>query len=435
MLTEAKNRLLTRIGPGTPMGDLLRRYWHPVGAVDELERDPIKPVRLMGEDLVLYRDLGGTYGLIDRHCPHRRADLAYGYVEQCGLRCNYHGWLYAEDGACIEQPFEEIMEPGGKLKARIRVKAYPVQAMAGLLWAYLGPQPAPALPNWEPFSWKNGFAQIVFADVPCNWLQCQENSIDPVHFEWAHSNWSVRLSGNTGPYAPTHVKLDFEEFDHGFVYKRVREDTDEAHPLWTVGRVCLWPNGFFLGDHIEWRVPVDDENTLSVTWAFMRVPKGREPYAQAEVPSWRSPIRDPRTGRWITSHVINQDIVAWVGQGTIADRTQENLGASDRGVAMLRRRFLDDLDAIARGEDPKGILRDAGAAQCVALPIAGRKLFSEGLALEELARHPILARHLADFPFHCGQPEAVRRAYRQAMGVTDELLAALAARGVAAKAE
>ncbi|TMH80308.1 MAG: Rieske 2Fe-2S domain-containing protein, partial [Betaproteobacteria bacterium] len=207
MLSAEKNRTLTQVGAGTPMGELLRRYWHPVAALSEFEKNPIKPVRIMGEDLVVYRDLSGTYGLIARHCRHRGADLAYGYVERCGLRCHYHGWVYDEKGQCIAQPFEEKFDSQGRLKKRIRTAAYPVREKAGLLWTYLGPQPAPLLPDWEPFSWKNGFVQIVFAEVPCNWLQAQENSIDPVHFEWMHENWSLRLKGGAGPYAPAHLKI------------------------------------------------------------------------------------------------------------------------------------------------------------------------------------------------------------------------------------
>src|SRR5947199_146385 len=190
------------------MGELLRRYWMPIGGASELDTNPIKPMRLMGEDLVLYRDQGGRFGLLDRHCPHRRADLSYGFVEETGIRCNYHGWLMDETGRCIEQPYDDI-----------------------------------------------------------------------------------------------------------------------GNPYWTVGRLALWPNGFYLGNHFEWRVPVDDENTLSVAWFFMRVPKGREPYVQDSVPTWVSPIKD-ENGRWITSHVINQDIIAWVGQGRIADPTKENIGQS-----------------------------------------------------------------------------------------------------------
>jgi len=166
-----------------------------------------------------------------------------------------------------------------------------VRECAGLLWAYMGPLPAPELPVWEPFNWQNGFREIVLADVPCNWFQAQENSIDPVHFEWMHDNWSNRMKGSDAN-APKHLKLKFEEFEHGFTYKRVREGQSEEDKYWTIGRVALWPNGFYLGRHFEWRVPVDDENTLSVAWFFVRVPKGREPYVQNSVPTWKSPIKD-----------------------------------------------------------------------------------------------------------------------------------------------
>ena len=156
----------------------------------------------------------------------------------------------------------------------------------------MGPQPAPELPVWEPFTWQNGFREIVLADVPCNWFQCQENSIDPVHFEWMHDNWAHAAARRRRQRAPKHLKLKFEEFEHGFIYKRVREGQSEEDRYWTVGRVALWPNGFYLGSHFEWRVPVDDENTLIVAWFFVRVPKGREPYVQQRVPTWKSPIRD-----------------------------------------------------------------------------------------------------------------------------------------------
>src|SRR5215471_12976899 len=399
MLDAATNQLLTQTAAGTPMGNLLRRYWMPVGAVSEFDHQTVKPVRLMGEDLVLYKDLNGTFGLVDRHCPHRRADMSYGFVERCGLRCNYHGWLFDEAGRCTEQPYEEMEAAEAKFKDRVRIKAYPVQALAGLLWAYLGPQPAPLVPNWEPFTWKNGFVQIVFAEIPCNWFQCQENSVDPVHFEWMHMNWSRRLGSRIGPYSPRHLQLAFDEFDYGIVYRRIRQGMSEADPMWTVGRVCLWPNALFTGDHFEWRVPMDDENTLSVTWAFSRVPKEREPYEQATIPSWHGPVKDPETGRWITSHVMNQDFVAWVGQGVIADRTKEHLGQSDRGILMLRRRFFDDLERGAKAQDPKGVIRDAGINRCVSLPIAHRTAFVDGMSLEELLKHPIFSTQLAGYIF------------------------------------
>jgi 5,5'-dehydrodivanillate O-demethylase len=373
----------------------------------------------MGEDLTLYKDMSGTFGLVGRHCPHRCADMSYGFVEQCGLRCNYHGWLFDRDGRCLEQPYEDVAQPEAKFREKIRITAYPVEKRGGLIWAYLGPEPAPLVPNWEPFTWKNGFVQIVFADVPCNWLQCQENSVDPLHFEWMHMNWSVRLKDKGGPYSPRHLKLAFEEFDYGIVYRRIREGMSEEDPMWKVGRVCLWPNALFTGDHFEWRVPIDDENTLSVTWCFSRVPKGREPYVQDQIPAWRGPVRDAETGRLISSHVMNQDFVAWVGQGTIPDRTHEHLGTSDAGIIMMRQRFLKDIEAIARGEDPKATIRDPEVNRCINLPIAERKNLVEGLTLEELASHPLGGGQLHDYVFQAGQPREVREAYAKAMGIAE----------------
>ena len=420
MLESSKNELLTQVGRGTPMGDLLRRYWMPIAGVSEFENESVRPVRVMGEDLTLYKDMNGTFGLVDRHCAHRSADMSYGFVEQCGLRCNYHGWLFDRDGRCIEQPYEDVAHPEARFRDKVRIKAYPVEAHAGLVWAYLGPEPAPLVPNWEPFTWKNGFVQIVFADVPCNWFQCQENSVDPLHFEWMHMNWSVRLADKGGPYSPRHLKLAFDEFEYGIVYRRIREGMSEEDPLWKVGRVCLWPNALFTGDHFEWRVPIDDANTLSVTWSFSRVPRDREPYVQPSIPAWRGPVQDASNGRWITSHVMNQDFIAWIGQGPITDRTREHLGTSDAGIIMMRQRFLKDIEAIGRGEDPKATIRDPAVNRCVTLPIADRKRLVEGVSAEEATRGPIGAGRLAtDYVFQAGQPREVRKAYAAAMGLPE----------------
>lgn len=185
MLTPEKNRLLTQVGPGTPMGELLRRYWMPIGGASELARKPTKPVRFFGEDLTLYKDLSGRYGLIARHCPHRGADLSNGIVEEHGIRCFYHGWKYDERGRCIEQPYEDIHNPSPKSRDGCTAVAYPVRELAGLLWAYMGPEPAPELPVWEPFTFANGFREIVLADVPCNAAKpmivpiCQAGSYEP----------------------------------------------------------------------------------------------------------------------------------------------------------------------------------------------------------------------------------------------------------------
>lgn len=186
MLSTEINEKLTQVGKGTPMGELMRQYWHPVSAAVDLQEKPTKPVRILGEDLVLYKDGSGKIGLIERYCPHRRVDLSYGIPEQSGLRCMYHGWQFNEYGQCIEQPFEETVRPDGRFKEKVQIASYPVEELGGLLWAYLGPSPAPLLPRWDLFVWDGVLKDIGTTILPCNWLQCMENSLDPVHLEWLH---------------------------------------------------------------------------------------------------------------------------------------------------------------------------------------------------------------------------------------------------------
>jgi len=260
----------------------------------------------------------------------------------------------------------------------------------------------------------------VMTEIPCNWFQCQENSIDPVHFEWLHSRWTRALAGVAGDPPPTHLRIGFEEFAWGFTYRRILAGQSEQDELWTVGRCCLWPNCLFTGGHFEWRVPIDDGNTLSVGWFFDRVPNEQEPYAQVRIPYWTSPIKDPVTGRWITSHIMNQDFVAWVGQGAIANRTREHLGESDRGVILMRRRLLEEAGVVVRGGEPKAVLRDPEQNHCVHLPIIGREHFVNGSSRVEQEtsrqRTPGLPAR-AGFPFLAGQPAEVRAAYEHAMGL------------------
>ena len=416
MLTPAQNDSLVRVGPGTPMGDLLRRYWMPIAGVSEFDQASTKPIRLMGEDLVLYKDLSGTYGLVQRQCPHRRADLSFGMVEVQGLRCSYHGWQFNPQGACIHQPYEDTTHPQRDAKARVHITAYPVQAKGGMLWAYMGPQPAPLLPDWEAFSWDNGFTQVVLSEVPCNWFQCQENSIDPVHFEWMHENWGNRQRTGEVRFGATHLKLDFKEFEFGFTYHRVKQDTSEDDQAWTVGRVCLWPNGFFLGEHFEWRVPIDDENTLSVTWKYTRVPRESEPYVQTSIPTWWGPVKDEH-GRWIDTHVMNQDFLAWVGQGRIADRSREQLSASDRGIVAMRRRFFEEMDTVAQGGEPKAVLRDPARNLRLSLPMVYGDQITQSRTQAEILAHPTLKQFYTSYIFQAGQPAAVRDMASQALGM------------------
>ena len=283
MLSVQENELLTRVGPGTPMGELMRRYWHPIAATAELDSSPFrtKEVRILGEDLVLFKDRSGRLGLIDRWCAHRRVNLSYGVVEEDGLRCQYHGWKFDTTGACIEQPFEETVHPDGRFREKCGLVGYPVQELTGLVFAYLGPQPAPLLPRWEPMVWDNAVRDIAITELPCNWLQCQENSLDPVHAEWLHGYFGryviQDLLKDNDPLRPNnrllHQRIGFDIFEHGIVKRRLANGSSEEDHSWKVGHPIMFPNMLLVGNHysctMQFRVPVDDEHTFHVslyTW-------------------------------------------------------------------------------------------------------------------------------------------------------------------------
>ena len=147
MLTVEQNDRLTRVGPGSPTGELMRRYWHPISAVAMMNDRATKPIRLLGEDLILYKSNKGVYGLVDNYCPHRRMGMVYGIPTDEGIRCAYHGWMFDETGRCLEQPYEETEAPDNRFKDKVRIKAYPLEVKAGLIFAYIGPSPAPLLPE------------------------------------------------------------------------------------------------------------------------------------------------------------------------------------------------------------------------------------------------------------------------------------------------
>ena len=403
MLSEDENRTLTQVGPGTPMGDLLRRYWQPVAAVAELEEATTKRVQLLGEFLVLFKDKAGTYGLIDARCAHRGTDLSFGIVEDCGLRCPLHGWLYDETGQCLDQPLE--LEP---FSHEIKTNGYPIEAKAGMLWAYLGPLPAPLVPDWEPFGWEDGLVQIVFSELACNWLQCQENSIDPVDFEWLSTSLQRVQAGGFGPQVD--IDVAFDEFEHGFVYRRALKDDTEQREDWSVGRTCLWPNGLFSGDtrscHFEWRVPMDDALTLSVAWFIDRVAPGQELDTEQRVYHWYAPTKDD-SGELLTSHPLNEKFAIWLSQAPILDRTKEHLLASDQGVVMLRDKLFSQIALIGDGGEPKSTFRDRNANRRVVLPLAPAP---ESATKDESAREDAPA---ISFPYLAGQPPEVEEAYRR----------------------
>ena len=207
MLSEAHNRLLTRVGPGTPMGNYLRRYWQPIAGVSEFDKSRSNLCGSWAKILVLYKDLSGNFGLIDRHCPHRRADLSYGYVEELRPAMQLSRLAATTRAApASNSPMKTPPRPRHVSKKRSGSKpirpASPA-ACCGPIWAR---SPRRNCRIGKPSPGRTAFMQIVFAEIPCNWLQCQENSIDPVHFEWMHSNWSIRLCGKTGPYTPKHMQ-------------------------------------------------------------------------------------------------------------------------------------------------------------------------------------------------------------------------------------
>src|SRR3954447_23618710 len=187
MLTPQENEELTRVGPGTPAGELLRRYWHPICVAAELtEAQPTKRLRVLGEDLVVFRGEDGSYGLIAEQCAHRKASLFYGFVEGCNIRCAYHGWVYDQSGQCIETPFEP---QESLMKRTVKLPAYKVERIAGLLFAYMGPAPAPLPPRFDVIAPPDGPRRIqVMPVLDCNWLQAQENSLDPVHVYYLHGH-------------------------------------------------------------------------------------------------------------------------------------------------------------------------------------------------------------------------------------------------------
>src|SRR5437588_10743113 len=200
MLTREMNARLTQVGPGTPAGELLRRYWWPIASLGELDAEPVLAVKLLDENLALYRGEAGGLGLVAQRCPHRGASLAYGIPEQDGLRCPYHGWKFSPSGQCLEQPAEP---EDSTFKDRVRIPAYPVQELGGLIWAYLGPEPAPLLPRFDLFVRDDVEREIGITRLPCNWLQVMENSLDPVHLEYLHSKYMNYVYRRAGKQEPT----------------------------------------------------------------------------------------------------------------------------------------------------------------------------------------------------------------------------------------
>jgi 5,5'-dehydrodivanillate O-demethylase oxygenase subunit len=235
-----------------------------------------------------------------------------------------------------------------------RATAYPVQELGGLVFAYLGPGPLPQLPRYDLFVWDDAWRDIGHTELPCNFVQIMENSVDPYHVEWLHGRYGSFLRGESLPMVTKkHVKVAFEVFEHGILKRRVLEGHTEEDDDWKVGHPLVFPHMLRVGAAglatFQIRVPIDDENTWHVWYQTYR-PDGCAP-PQDEIPMYEVPLRDEK-GEWLRDYVDGQDIVAWITQGRISDRSREHLGRSDLGVILLRKLYAQQMERVARGEDP-----------------------------------------------------------------------------------
>jgi len=365
MLTKEENDYLTRVGPGTPCGELLRRYWHPVAIAQDLTPErPTKFVRLLGEDLVLFLDKSGRVGLLGDHCAHRSASLVYGRVEERGISCAYHGWLFDTCGNILETPPER----NDAVMKSVRQKAYVVRRFIGMYWAYLGPDPAPEIPRYDVWARRDGRRNIVIhPQLDCNWLQPMENSVDPAHLQVLHQEFigGARKPVNTTRGFTDDVEsFDFWVADTGTLMKKRTYKTGyvEEHPV-------LFPNILRQGVNTQIRVPIDDTHTAHIFVGFQLSEDGSIPQDEPEDPpvSYLEPYKDPANqshpqAHYLMNSVLAQDHAMWETQGPITDRSVEHLSYSDRGVALLRKILAENIEKVKRGEDPLGVVRDPSHA-------------------------------------------------------------------------
>ncbi|MGE3245378.1 MAG: Rieske 2Fe-2S domain-containing protein [Beijerinckiaceae bacterium] len=390
MLRKEDNEKVTRVGPGTPGGEFLRRYWQPVLLSTELPEADGAPVRvrLLGEDLVAFRDSGGAIGLIDAYCPHRRAPMFFGRNEECGLRCVYHGWKFDRNGDCVDMPSEPAGTP---LQARVRIKAYPAVEKAGVVWAYMGPkEKQPPVPDYEWMRAPDSHRFVSKTFEACNYLQALEGGLDTAHSSFAHNNdignRNMPRNRDTAP------SLEVELTDYGYRYISTRRgDAGQNYvrvyqyimPAQQIrGSVIAIEGGrakYPRFDGHIW-VPIDDESCFVFNTMYSydaATPLPREIVMDWESRAGRGPehhipgtfrlkanasndyfidraLQKSKTFTGIEG-VNTQDYALQEGMGAIVDRSRENLGTSDRAIVAMRRLMLRSIDAVAEGEDPPGL--------------------------------------------------------------------------------
>jgi hypothetical protein len=406
MLSAEQNDRITRVGAGKPGGELLRRYWQPAALVDELDGDrPIKPVRLLGEDLVVFRDDEGRYGLVGRACPHRGTDLAYGRLEDGGLRCAFHGWLFDVEGRCLQTPAEP---EGSNLCSNIRHKAYPVIEHSGILFAYMGTGGPPEFPDFDCFVAPSSHTFAFKGMIDCNWLQSLEVGIDPAHTSFLHRFFQDEdpKAGYGKLFRDTSIdsavpmtkimrefprpQIEVEPTKFGFRILTLREiDAKNTHVRVTN---LLFPNAFVIPMSREmtitqWHVPIDDTKHYwyAIFTSFGEaVDKGemrRQRLQLYELPDY-IPRKNKSNNYGFNPHEQEHETYTGMGadinvhdqwacesMGAIADRTQEHLGQSDKAITSYRRLLRTAIDAVEQGKQPP-IAFDRTAAKMMTGPAA-----------------------------------------------------------------
>ena len=389
MITNAENQLLTQTNRGAPAGELLRRYWQPVALAEDLPSGgaPI-PLTILGESLALFRDELQRIGLLGIHCSHRGTDLSYGRVEDGGLRCLYHGWLYDIHGHCLEQPGEP---GGGAHRDAIRHLAYPCQERGGIIFTYMGPGDPPLLPNYEFLNQPPGHFYVYKVFHDCNYLQANEGNIDPVHLSYLHrflERKEERYAGVRGTddshynliaksEAPT---LDVEVTDFGVRIYSVRRMGGDMSYL-RVSNFILPNLSAFPGQTggegygVNWHVPIDDTHHWKYCFVFSRsapLDQSIIDRSRAEIDERYQPVRN-ETNRFMQDRASMQtqtytgmgsgfqthDAFATGSQGAIQDRTKENVVSSDIAIIAARKLMQKALRDIQEGREPPHVIRDA----------------------------------------------------------------------------
>jgi phenylpropionate dioxygenase-like ring-hydroxylating dioxygenase large terminal subunit len=351
---------LTHVGPGTPGGEYMRRFWHPVAMASQLQEHPVA-IRIMGEDLVVFRDGRGRVGLLHRHCAHRRASLEFGKIQDSGIRCCYHGWHFDVDGTILETPGEPAES---MIRHQICQGAYPVREIKGLVFAYLGPpEEMPEFSYLDSLDLPDHDLVPYSIHSPCNWLQESENAMDPYHSVFLHG----RISGPQFPGLEHFVELPvvvYHKLPTGFVYSHARRVDDlvmvRFHDHLTPNLAqngamfqrLAKPQVFGRTSLTKWVVPIDDTNSRKFGWRHFNDKDEVLRQGNRQEVGWESVDFYGQTAH--RSHQEQQsnpgDWEAWVSQGPINVHKREYLGATDEGVAMLRAKLRRDIRAVAKGK-------------------------------------------------------------------------------------